>query len=56
MWLIKIPVKDTPVMPRGLDPSGLGRLEICILHCKQWHVNFYQACFSIILPIASTLL
>jgi hypothetical protein len=32
MCLIKIPVKDTPVMPQGLDPSGLKMwaLEVCI--------------------------
>lgn len=32
MWLIKIPVKDTPVMPQGLEPSGLKTwtLEVCI--------------------------
>ena len=32
MCLIKIPMKDTPVMPQGLDPSGLKMwaLEVCI--------------------------
>jgi len=39
MWLIKIPVKDTPVMPQGLDPSGLKTWALRDLYTYNCIVN-----------------